>query len=494
VPFKSILKQPKLVLLWCLVILFGLTTACSWFWFHTRITEDSFAQKLREVQIANDAFVEHTEQVIRNVDITLSAIREYYLQTGSIRKTEQFIQHLSLSKPLAASVNLIDAAGRVTISHNAAIRGIQVQDRDYFIFHKKSQEDTLHIASVEFGRVTAEYLFRVTRRINNPDGSFGGVVLITLRPQVFSDFYRLLHKDADGLTSLIGIEDRKLRARTPETNDAAWQIQVDSILWKLLDEKPAGHYRSKSSIDNIEREFIYRRVGKLPLVLVTAFSDRDIEQSVSRQMLPITIAAFAAVFFSAMLAVILTVVFRQRDDMQKLATVDVLTGLFSRRHFMGLAEQELARAVRYKADLSVLMVDIDYFKTINDRHGHQVGDRVLRRIGEIFRTVLRDMDIVGRMGGGEFAVVLPETAVLQAFEVAERLRRTIEVTEIPLEHGLPQMVSVSIGVSSLHDPETNIDTLLGRADRALYEAKHQGRNQVCFYEISQKRDEPLESV
>ena len=207
-------------------------------------------------------------------------------------------------------------------------------------------------------------------------------------------------------------------------------------------------------------------------------------------MFPITIAAIAAVVFSAMLAAILTVVFRQREDMQKLATVDVLTGLLSRRHFMVLAEQELGRAIRYKGDLSVLMVDIDHFKTINDTHGHQVGDRVLRRIGEVFRSVLREIDFVGRLGGEEFAVVLPETAILQAFEVAERLRRTIETTEISLEHGLPQTVSVSIGVSSLHDPETNIDTLLGRADRALYEAKSQGRNQVCFYEISQKRDEP----
>ena len=133
--------------------------------------------------------------------------------------------------------------------------------------------------------------------------------------------------------------------------------------------------------------------------------------------------------------------------------------------------------------LSVLMVDIDHFKKINDPNGHQAGDRVLRRLGDIFREILRDVDFVGRLVGEEFAVVLPETGLLHAFEVAERLRRTIEIAEIPLEHGLPQTINVSIGVSSLHDPETNIDTLLARADRALYEAKSQGRNQVYVYEI-----------
>ena len=164
--------------------------------------------------------------------------------------------------------------------------------------------------------------------------------------------------------------------------------------------------------------------------------------------------------------------------LERLAQIDPLTGVFNRRHFMLLSEKELARANRYESALSVLMLDIDHFKRVNDTHGHQAGDRVLRALGEIFRGILREMDFVGRIGGEEFAVVLPQTAIGQAIEVAERLRRAVEQTGIPLEHGLPLIVSVSIGAASLSSPNTNIDTMLGNADKALYAAKNEGRDCV----------------
>ena len=169
--------------------------------------------------------------------------------------------------------------------------------------------------------------------------------------------------------------------------------------------------------------------------------------------------------------------------MKRLVTVDVLTSLLSRRHFMRMAERELNRSARYKAEMSVLMIDIDNFKAVNDTYGHEAGDRVLKRLGEILRSTLRDVDFAGRLGGEEFAVVLPQTSVLMAFEVAERICRTVEHAEIALARGLPLHISISIGVSSLHGPEMNLDTLLARADRALYEAKHEGRNQVSVFEI-----------
>ncbi len=480
----SLGKQTKLLILWGTVFLFGLSSLFGWVWLHDRIHEQIFTQKLRETQIANDAFAEHTEQVFRNVDLALSAVREVYQRTQSMAETESLIASLPLNRPLVENIYLIDAQGRIALSPNPAYQGTEVQDRDYFVFHQQSSQDELHIGSVAKGRVTKEYLFRVTRRISKADGSFGGVVLVALRPHAFSDYYRRLNDDAEGLTSLIGIEDKKIRARTPEPSNDAWQIPLQGMTRDLLEKNLSGHSRAKSRLDGIEREFVYRRVGEFPLVLVSAFSNRDVDQAVIPQIRPITIAGIAAVIFSIILAAILTIVFRQREEMNRLATVDVLTGLLSRRHFMLLAERELSRSVRYKSEMSVLMIDIDNFKTVNDTHGHEAGDRVLRRLGEILASVLRDVDFVGRIGGEEFAVVLPQTPILRAFEVAERLRRTVEHVEIPLTHGLPLSISISIGVSSLHDRETNIDTFLGQADRALYDAKRQGRNQVSVYEIT----------
>lgn len=485
---KPTFKHSRLVILWGAVLLFSLSSVGGWFWLYNRMQRQAFEQKLHETQIVNDAFTEHTEQVFKNVDLALAAVREAYLHTSSIPDTERFIARLPINNNLIDTVYLINASGYVSISQNPSYKGIDVRDRDFFLFHLESSTDELHIGSVEHGRLTGQHIFFVTRRIGNANGSFAGVVLVALNPGAFSEYYRRLNKDTEGLTSLIGIEDRKIRVRVPEPADDAWQKPVRGSARDFMANSLNGHYRSKSSVDGIDREFVYRRVGDLPLIMVTAFSDRDVAQAVTRQIQPITIAGVAAVIFAVGLAGILTIVFRQREEMSRMATIDGLTGLLSRHHFMVLAERELGRARRYATELSVLMIDVDHFKSVNDTHGHQIGDKVLERLGEIFRSALREIDCVGRIGGEEFAVILPQTPILKAFEVAERTRRIVEHGEIPMPHGLPLKVSISIGVCSLHDPETNLDTLLGRADQALYHAKHTGRNQVCVYEIAQNSD------
>jgi diguanylate cyclase (GGDEF)-like protein/PAS domain S-box-containing protein len=166
-------------------------------------------------------------------------------------------------------------------------------------------------------------------------------------------------------------------------------------------------------------------------------------------------------------------------ELEKLSQIDSLTGLENRRHFMELADQELNRTVRYGGKLSVLMMDLDHFKAVNDTYGHQTGDRVLRQLGELCRQELREIDIVGRYGGEEFACVLPETGLDSALEVAERFCKSVAATTLPMEQGLPLQVTISIGVASLTVSTPNLDTLLSNADQALYDAKHQGRNRVC---------------
>ena len=127
----------------------------------------------------------------------------------------------------------------------------------------------------------------------------------------------------------------------------------------------------------------------------------------------------------------------------------------------------------------MLMLDIDHFKLINDRYGHKVGDIVLKAVADLCHATFRDVDILGRLGGEEFAVLLPETDQPFAIEAAERLRDTITNARIPLAGGLPVTFSVSIGVSSMQSPDDNIDVLLNLADKALYAAKESGRNRVC---------------
>lgn len=167
-----------------------------------------------------------------------------------------------------------------------------------------------------------------------------------------------------------------------------------------------------------------------------------------------------------------------QERLEYQAQVDYLTGLPNRRHFLELAELELARTLRSGIPFAVLMLDIDHFKKINDTYGHKIGDMVLQKLGEVCKDTLRDIDVVGRWGGEEFAVLLPGSDGDQAMEVAERLRQAIAETKMSLERGLPLQITVSIGVVPLKRKDANIDTLLNEADQALYAAKRAGRNRV----------------
>jgi len=168
-----------------------------------------------------------------------------------------------------------------------------------------------------------------------------------------------------------------------------------------------------------------------------------------------------------------------QGKLEQQARQDFLTGLFNRRYFMDQGQTELARVQRYGNTLALLMLDIDHFKIINDTHGHKVGDVVLQRLSDVLRDALRTVDIIGRIGGEEFAILLPETDLQQATEVAERLREKIAAADVVLEAGLPLHFTVSIGVTALNNKDTNLDILLNQADKALYQAKADGRNRVC---------------
>lgn len=169
-----------------------------------------------------------------------------------------------------------------------------------------------------------------------------------------------------------------------------------------------------------------------------------------------------------------------QSRLEQQANQDYLTGLFNRRYFMDRGQIELARAQRYGNTLSLFMLDIDHFKEVNDSYGHKAGDIVLQKLSEVMRETLRTIDVIGRIGGEEFAILLPEADLAQAAEAAERLREKVASTDVVLEAGLPLRFTVSIGVTALTEKsEVNLDILLNRADKALYQAKEQGRNRVC---------------
>ena len=168
---------------------------------------------------------------------------------------------------------------------------------------------------------------------------------------------------------------------------------------------------------------------------------------------------------------------RMTCELLRLSRTDPLTGAFNRRAFMEALEEEFDRAHRYRHPLTAMTLDLDHFKQINDQYGHAAGDKALKGFVAVISPELRSSDCFARMGGEEFAVLLPETALDAATPLAERLRVAVEGLSLSSEEG-PFGLTVSIGLANLRDTDTSPDQILNRADRALYRAKAQGRNRV----------------
>ncbi|MDK9720809.1 MAG: diguanylate cyclase [Rhodospirillales bacterium] len=183
---------------------------------------------------------------------------------------------------------------------------------------------------------------------------------------------------------------------------------------------------------------------------------------------------------SGTIGVLLDITHRKKmeEELRRMATTDPLTGIINRRHFMDIAATEMERARRYFHPLTAMMLDIDFFKRVNDTYGHAAGDEVLKALTKACASLLRKGDAIGRLGGEEFAILLPETGLEGATHLAERLRQAFETT--PVQYGGDAInFTASIGVAQITPADHVIDTILTRADDALYEAKRNGRNKVA---------------
>lgn len=172
---------------------------------------------------------------------------------------------------------------------------------------------------------------------------------------------------------------------------------------------------------------------------------------------------------------------QMKDELERLGIEDPLTGCFNRRKFHDDIEIELSRAKRLEEHISILMIDLDHFKSVNDNHGHMAGDVVLKTIVTEINHQLRDYDTLYRYGGEEFIVILPESNEEHARIVAERVRSAVSNTQIRIDGELFVSVSTSIGISTFPEDASEEDGLLHSADQAVYEAKERGRNRVCHF-------------
>ncbi len=365
--------------LWVLVAILTLGNIVGWQFQRQSAYESELASTLRSSELLTDAFAEETAQMFREIDLALKSIRAFHQESDSLAKTEAFIGALKLGGARIENGYLVDAEGRLVITHNPATVGRSVADREYFDFHRRTEADVPYVSPVELGRATGKYLFRVTRRINDAAGRFAGVSLVTVAPDSIASFYRRLMPDEGSVATLIGLQDHRVRARTPNPPESVWLRSLESPVWNELAKSPSGNYTAPGSIDGVLRHFVYRPIPQWGMVVITGVSDQQVQIRTQTRVDQVTWAAMSANVVLFLLAGVLTYIDRQRKRMdilvrQQAAMLDNdLIGITKLKDRRGVWENRaMARMFGYEQDefhgqpARILYPDDETFRAVGD--------------------------------------------------------------------------------------------------------------------------------
>lgn len=356
-----------------------------------------------------------------------------------------------------------------------------VADRDYFQAQMQPQTRGMFIAKPVLSRVTGLWGLPISYPLQaRPNGM--AVIFAAIENRALEQPYEAERPHPRGSISLVH-RDGTLLFRTPHDNAIGKSVASGRLMSRELPARPNGVFQVEaSSVDGLARIAAYESVPDYPLVVSVSSATDDVLANWSRTLRGVLV--FGAVLTMLGLLGLRTMrsYLHALDDMgHKLAeqaNVDFLTQIPNRRFFMEQGKQEIARARRHKRSLACLMLDLDHFKLVNDRHGHKAGDGVLQAVCAAAQSALRAEDLLGRLGGEEFGVLLPETNLALAVDVAERIRQNIENLTLQSAEGGPIPITISVGAVELEDNAEELSQLLMRADEALYQAKNTGRNRV----------------
>lgn len=399
------------------------------------------------------------------------------------------IEPLRRRFPYTDGVSMADAHGILRYGSDVAPGTvIDLSDREYFKALVDLRNDALVISKPLISRVSNKWVVLFARRINARDGSFDGIAFTPVPVKNLTRTFAEIELPEGASISLrsftletIARHETGGRTKVPPVQSNAGR----EIIELLARGATQGTVRDVTPQDGLRRVRSFRKVAEYPLYLIVGRAEDEYlsEWNRARNLALFTLSAFLVLTMSLSVLAFRygRRLARARDEMQRMAQTDFLTGLANRRAFIEAAELELARAKRYGTPLSLLMLDIDFFKKINDVRGHEAGDAAIKRLAACALGVLREIDVMGRWGGEEFVILLPETDAPSAAEVAERLRAAVEESESPGADGSARL-TVSIGYAAWTGSEKDVDALVRNADAALYRAKNSGRNRVCGLE------------
>lgn len=503
------------------------------------LQDQLLAQEEISVASAVQMFKKEMYEQLHILDLIVeSHILKEYLADGTLeqqKRLERILNNISTSFHRFDQIRLLDNSGQETIRVNyidgkaqlIAQENLQNKaDRYYFKATQKMPFGQFYVSTLDLNieqeviEVPHKPTLRFATALQDPQGHRAGALVMNyLAEGMLTRFRQLMSQRIDQQGVLL---DNRGYWLSHHERDHEWGADLGHLnhnfsqfypeVWPIISANESGvlktpdgvfRYQNIEPLNFIDSQPAHFRIEHHPLMSeesyantnwkLVVFIPRDVidshsflSQPLGRTLLALFVLLIASLAYLA--AYLVTHKQRRRQEehylrtiLEQQANIDALTGLNNRRNFYVLGELELKRALRQETPLAALMLDADLFKKVNDTYGHAAGDLVLQDLAKTMKNTLRDIDVLGRIGGEEFAVLLPNTHLPQALEVAERLRLKLAERKITLPEGGSIGFTVSIGLALLTPTEQRLNDLLKKADLALYQAKEQGRNRVVHY-------------
>jgi diguanylate cyclase (GGDEF)-like protein len=446
---------------------------------------DATEQVLRRM---DHAVEEQTRRLFKLVEVALGVSDQWVLDhPGTDLRTDRRFAHLAASFGTrlggAVVLQVADSRGNTYALDASSSVPKPFGDAEFFRSALAGDPGRMHIGAPVSVGSPGVWKIPVAKRLTLPAASVTVLVALIDLPSLMA-LYEDERMRPNGAIVLLQ-RDGTLLARAPHDDRLIGKSLVGGQLFReFLPRRETGFAKlDKTATDAMEKYISYSVMSDYPLLTVVSAARDDVLEAWRRHVSIIVflaiVVSIVALVVARRLACMLDALSVRTAELQHLATTDIMTGVNNRNHFLQLLYHEFARARRYRTPLSLLVFDLDFFKQINDGYGHAAGDEALRAFARAAGECLRDMDVLGRLGGEEFGILLPSTLIDQAEVVAERIRSAVAGIAIRTEYGTVRFTtSVGVAQSEEGDDEGSVDVLLARADAALYAAKAAGRNRV----------------
>lgn len=517
-----------------IIIIFAIFLLCSvWFGLnHIIASEEEFEinNAIRDNTNLARAFEEHTLRTIKNADQAAMFLKYQYEQKGPAIDIVQFVNEGRFSNQPFVFLGVTNEKGDLVASNQVPFVASNVKDREHFLMHQNQDNEELFISKPVLGRSSGKWSIQMTRRVNKADGTFGGIVVVAVDPFYFTEFYKQIDLGNQSIVVLVGM-DGIIRARMKDGESSTGQDLNGSGFMKEIMLNPVGHYAALSKIDGHKRVYCYRVLQNYPLAVVVGTDEATVFKGLhERTARYYQIAVLATGIIAFFIMVILLSNAQQKKDrarlklahstmeemirvrtqellttnhelldevverrhieeslrqkteeIQYMAYADLLTGLPNWASLNERLKAEMGGTCQGEACGSVLFVDLDDLKTINDTFGHAYGDELIITASQRIREIVGKEVFVARTRGDEFVVLLPGNSnQLEIEQLSHKLLQALAVDCDIL--GDRFSISASIGIAFYPRDGNTVEDILKNADNAMYAAKRNGKNSWHFFD------------